>query len=311
MSIATRTKTTPTASPGSDATPPSDAPRASGSDRRPMPAALVRLGELARKPTLVLACLVVLMVALWALVPSLFSGYDPVVADTSEVLLPPSPAHLFGTDELGRDVFTRMVHGTGLTLVTSVVAVVIGFVCGSIIGLAAGYFGRIADGVLMRVVDILLAIPMLVLAMAIVTAIGFGSVQLAIGVGIGMIGSVARVMRSEVLRVRQSTYIDAERSMGARDGYIIARHVLPNSIGPVLVLAVLDFGAAILTIAALSFLGYGTPPPTPEWGSLVASGRAYLATAWWMSTLPGLTIAVFVVSINRIARELQAERTSR
>jgi peptide/nickel transport system permease protein len=254
---------------------------------------------------------VVLLVVLWALVPSLFSGYDPLKADTSLVLQPPSAAHIFGTDELGRDVFTRMVHGTALTFLTSVVAVVIGFVFGSVIGLSAGYFGKLADGVLMRVVDILLAIPMLVLAMAIVTAIGFGSVQLAIGVGIGMIGSVARVMRSEVLRVRQSTYIDAERSMGARDGYIITRHVLPNSIAPVLVLAVLDFGAAILTIAALSFLGYGTPPPTPEWGSLVAGGRAYLTTAWWMSTLPGLTIAVFVVCINRIARELQEERKSR
>jgi peptide/nickel transport system permease protein len=258
-----------------------------------------------------LSALVVVIVVLWAIVPGLFSGYDPLYADTAQVLLPPSFEHLFGTDELGRDVFTRMVHGTALTLVTTVVAVVIGFAFGSVIGLTAGYFGRIADGVLMRVVDILLAIPMLVLAMAIVTAIGFGSVQLAIGVGIGMIGSVARVMRSEVMRVRQSTFIDAERSMGARDGYIIARHVLPNAVGPVLVLAILDFGAAILTIAALSFLGYGTPPPTPEWGSLVASGRAYLTTAWWMSTLPGLTIAVFVVCINRIARELQSERSSR
>ena len=270
-----------------------------------------RIRGLVAKPTLVLSCLVVLMVLLWALAPSIFSGYDPLKADTSVALQPPSLAHLFGTDELGRDVFTRMVHGTALTLLTTVVAVVIGFVFGSVIGLAAGYFGRIADGVLMRIVDILLAIPMLVLAMAIVTAIGFGSVQLAIGVGIGMIGSVARVMRSEVLRVRQSTFIDAEKSMGARDGYIIVRHVLPNSIGPVLVLAILDFGAAILTIAALSFLGYGTPPPTPEWGSLVASGRAYLTTGWWMSTLPGLTIAVFVVCINRIARELQEERKSR
>ncbi|GAA2240782.1 ABC transporter permease [Herbiconiux moechotypicola] len=289
---------------------PTVAPAAPPGGRRRGSAAATLVGLL-RKPTLVLSALVVLVVVLWALVPGLFSGYDPLYADTSQVLLPPSFEHLFGTDELGRDVFTRMVHGTALTLLTTVVAVVIGFAFGSVIGLAAGYFGRIADGVLMRVVDILLAIPMLVLAMAIVTAIGFGSVQLAIGVGIGMIGSVARVMRSEVMRVRQSTFIDAERSMGARDGYIIARHVLPNAVGPVLVLAILDFGAAILTIAALSFLGYGTPPPTPEWGSLVASGRAYLTTAWWMSTLPGLTIAVFVVCINRIARELQNDRSSR
>jgi peptide/nickel transport system permease protein len=267
--------------------------------------------RLVRSPTLLLSVLVVIIVGGWAVAPGLFAWNDPLEADTGVALQPPSLAHPFGTDELGRDVFSRMVHGTALTLVTAVVAVLIGFVVGSTLGLVAGYFGRLTGGVIMRVVDVLLAIPMLVLAMAIVTAIGFGSVQLAIGVGIGMIGSVARVMRSEVLRVRQSTFIDAERSMGARNGYIIVRHVLPNSVGPVLVLAVLDFGAAILTIAALSFLGYGTPPPTPEWGSLVSAGRAYLTTAWWMSTLPGLTIAVFVVCINRIARELQNDRSLR
>ena len=160
----------------------------------------------------------------------------------------------------------------------------------------------------MRAVDVILAIPMLVLAMTIVTALGFGSGPLAIGVGIAMVGTVARVMRSEVMRVRHSVFVDAERSMGARTGYIIVRHVLPSAASPVLVLAVLDFVQAILAIAALSFLGFGAPPPAPEWGSIVAAGQPYLATAWWISTLPGLTIAVFAVSVNRIARELQDRR---
>jgi peptide/nickel transport system permease protein len=159
------------------------------------------------------------------------------------------------------------------------------------------------------VVDVILAIPMLVLAMTIVTALGFGSVQLAIGVGIGMIGSVARVMRSEVMRVRHSMFVDAERSMGAGTIYIVFRHVLPSAVGPVLVLAVLDFVQAILAIAALSFLGFGAPPPAPEWGAIVSAGQPYLSTAWWISTLPGLTIAVFAVCVNRIARELQERRT--
>lgn len=159
-----------------------------------------------------------------------------------------------------------MVHGAGRSLEAPVVAVAIGVAGGSVIGLLAGYLGRYADTILMRVVDVILAIPMLVLAMTVVTALGFGSVQLAIGVGVGMIGSVARVMRSQVVRVRQTTYVDAERSMGASTGYILFRHVLPNAAGPVLVLAVLDFVQAILAIAALSFLGFGAPPPSPEWG---------------------------------------------
>jgi peptide/nickel transport system permease protein len=176
--------------------------------------------------------------------------------------------------------------------------------------LLAGYLGRFADSVLMRLVDVILAIPMLALAMTIVTALGFGSVQLALGVGIGMIGSVARVMRSEVMRVRHSTFVDAERSMGASTWYIIVRHVFPSAAGPVLVLAVLDFVQAILAIAALSFLGFGAPPPTPEWGAIVAAGQPYLSTAWWICSLPGLTIAVIAVSVNRVARALQ-ERGAR
>ncbi len=261
------------------------------------------------RPGLVLSVLLVLLVVLWAIMPGLFAPYDPLKTDTSALLKAPSLAHLFGTDELGRDVFSRMVHGTTLSLQTTVVAVAIGLVFGSIIGLFAGYLGRLVDGVLMRVVDVILSIPMLLLAMAIVTAIGFGSVQLAIGVGIGMIGSVARVMRSEVLRVRESMFVDAERSMGAGTLYIVFRHILPSAVGPVLVLAILDFSQAILAIAALSFLGFGAPPPAPEWGSLVAAGQPYLATAWWMCCLPGLLIALFAVCVNRIARELQERRS--
>jgi peptide/nickel transport system permease protein len=264
--------------------------------------------SLLRKPTLVVSVVVLIVVLLWAFVPAVFAPYDPIRADISQILLPPSAQHFFGTDELGRDVFSRMVHGTSLSLIAPLIAVAIGLFFGSAIGLLAGYLGRTADASLMRLVDVILAIPMLVLAMTIVTALGFGSVQLAIGVGIAMIGSVARVMRAEVMRVRHSMFVDAERSMGARTGYIIVRHVLPSAAGPVLVLAVLDFVQAILAIAALSFLGFGAPPPAPEWGSIVAAGQPYLSTAWWISSLPGLAIAIFAVCVNRIARELQEKR---
>jgi peptide/nickel transport system permease protein len=266
------------------------------------------VGYVARRPGLLLASLIVLVVLLWAIVPGVWTSYSPLATSISSTLKSPSGAHLFGTDQLGRDVFARTVYGTRLSLEAAFTAVLIGLVIGSVIGLFAGYNGGIVDTLLMRVIDVCLSVPTLLLAMAIVTAIGFGSVPLAIGVGIGMIGSVARVMRSEVLRVRESMFVDAERSMGAKTTYILFRHILPSAAGPVLVLAILDLSTAILALAALSFLGFGAPPPAPEWGSLIASGQAYLSAAWWMSTLPGLTIAIFAISINRIARELQEKR---
>jgi peptide/nickel transport system permease protein len=266
------------------------------------------LFSLLTKPTLIIAAIIIVVILLWAFLPDIFAPYDPLRADVQSVLLPPGAAHLFGTDDLGRDVFSRMVFGTAVSLTAPLIAVAISLIIGSILGLLAGYLGPIVDGVLMRFVDVVLAIPMLVLAMTIVTALGFGSVPLAIGVGVAMTGTVARVMRAEVLRVRQSMFIDAERSMGARTGYIITRHVLPSAAGPVLVLAVLDFVQAILAISALSFLGFGAPPPSPEWGSIVAAGQPFLSTGWWICTLPGLTIAIFAVSVNRIARGLQDRR---
>jgi peptide/nickel transport system permease protein len=266
------------------------------------------VGYVARRPGLLLASLIVLVVLLWAIAPGVWTSYSPLATSISSTLKSPSGAHLFGTDQLGRDVFARTVYGTRLSLEAAFTAVLIGLVIGSVIGLFAGYNGGIVDTLLMRVIDVCLSVPTLLLAMAIVTAIGFGSVPLAIGVGIGMIGSVARVMRSEVLRVRESMFVDAERSMGAKTTYILFRHILPSAAGPVLVLAILDLSTAILALAALSFLGFGAPPPAPEWGSLIASGQAYLSAAWWMSTLPGLTIAIFAISINRIARELQEKR---
>lgn len=261
-----------------------------------------------RRPALILSLIIIAVILLWGIAPDAFSPYDPIRSDLTQILLPPSSTHLFGTDELGRDVFSRVVEATRISLLAPLVAVGIAVVVGSLIGSLAGFLGRFVDGILMRLIDVILAIPMLVLAMTIVTTVGFGSLPLAIGVGIAMVGSVARVMRSEVMRIRQLTFVDAERSMGAPSSYIVIRHVFPIAISPVLVLAVLEFVQAILVIAALSFLGFGAPPPAPEWGSIVSAGQPYLATAWWISTLPGLTIALFAVSVNRVARELQNHR---
>ncbi len=257
------------------------------------------------RPGLVLAILVIALVILWAFLPHLFTGQDPLQGVPSERLSPPSGAHLFGTDHLGRDIFSRMVYGASLTLRATLIAVLVGLVIGALTGLVAGFVGRWVDDVLMRVVDVMLAIPGLLLSLAVVTALGFGTLNVAIAVGVSNIAGFARVMRSETLKVRSLTYVEASRALGSRSSYTLRTHVLPNAIGPVVALSALEFGTAILSISSLSFLGFGAQPPTPEWGSLVSDGRDYLATAWWMTTFPGLTIAAVVLSANRIARHLE------
>jgi len=161
----------------------------------------------------------------------------------------------------------------------------------------------------MRVADVLLAIPGLLLSLAVVTALGFGTVNVAIAVGTTSVASVSRILRSEVLRVRTSAYVEAARAGGSRWWRVLLVHVLPNSVGPVLVLAALELGTAILAVSSLSFLGYGAQPPQPEWGSLVAGGRDYLGGQWWLTTLPGIVIALTVLAGNRLARALDTEGT--
>jgi peptide/nickel transport system permease protein len=262
---------------------------------------------LVRRPGLLLSVLIVVLVVLASFWPELFTSKDPLKGVPSENFHGPTGAHWFGTDELGRDVFSRVVHGAQLSLKATLIAVAVAFVVGSLIGLVAGFVGRWVDDVLMRFVDVLLSIPALFLSLALVTALGYGTVKVAVAVGIASVASFARVARSEVLRVRQAVFVEASRSCGARWYSVLGRHVLPNAAGPVIVLATLDFGASILAVSALSFLGYGAPPPAPEWGTLISDGRNYLANAWWLTALPGLAIAATVLATNRIARALDGE----
>ncbi|WP_040801977.1 ABC transporter permease [Nocardia higoensis] len=258
----------------------------------------------AAAPSLAAAWLIVALVLAWAVVPSWFTSYDPLEGDTDQSFLGPSLAHPFGTDRLGRDLLARAIHGTATTVSATLVAVAVGFVIGALIGLLSGFAGGRIDSVVMRFVDILLAIPGLLLAMTVVTALGYGTMNIALAVGISAVAAFARVMRSAVLKVTEADYVEAAYGSGAGFGRVVFRHVLPNSLSSVLSLAALECGSAVLSVAALGFLGYGAPPPAPEWGLAVAEGRDYLATYPWISIMPGLLIAVVVLSTNRIGRSL-------
>jgi len=263
---------------------------------------------LLRRPALVLAAIWILAVTVAALAPSLLTSYGPLEVAPADRLQPPSWTHLFGTDQLGRDLFARTVYGSRLSVLSAIIAVAVGLVVGGALGLVAGFARGWLDDAVMRVVDVVLAIPALLLSLALITVLGFGTTNVAIAVGIASVAACARIMRSEVLRVRQSTFVEAAHANGVRWSGVLVRHVLPNSVGPLLVLVALEFGTAILAISSLSFLGYGTKPPTPEWGSLVASGRDFLREAWWLTIMPGLVVAATVLAANRISRAVDQIR---
>ncbi|WP_238654313.1 ABC transporter permease [Rothia uropygialis] len=273
--------------------------------RRPPAATMIRVPY-----GLIISGLVVLIALAWAVLPSVFVTENPLLGDPDIRLSPPGTQHWFGTDHLGRDVFSRVVQGAGASLGTTAIAVLIAFFVGTLLGLLAGTAGSIVDTVLMRVVDVLQSVPSLLLSLAVVAALGAGTVNIAVAVALASIPSFARLMRGEVLRWRNSLFIEAASMSGIRTPEILARHILPHAIGPVFALAAIEFGAAILAISALSFLGFGTQPPNPEWGLLISEGRDYLASAWWLTVIPGLVIAAVVVSVNRISHALQTRRPS-
>jgi peptide/nickel transport system permease protein len=266
---------------------------------------IASMRQLARKPFFLVAVLYVLFVVVSAFFPKLFTSAGPYDTHPEAAVQGPSAHHLFGTDTYGRDLWTRVLYGSPLTIKATLVALAIALVAGLSLGVLSGFFGGVIDAVLMRVIDVLLAIPGLLLALSIVTALGYGTVPVAVAVGVGIIPGFARTTRAEVLRVKTLPYVEAARAGGASWGRVLLRHILPNSWGPVAVLAVLDGGVAIIAIASLSFLGFGAAPPAAEWGTLIADGRNYLITSWWLSLLPGLFVALLVLSLNHISKTFQ------
>ncbi|MEV0970093.1 ABC transporter permease [Microtetraspora glauca] len=248
---------------------------------------------------------VIALVVLWAAVPSLFTGYDPLAGVPAEKLQEPSAAHLFGTDAVGRDLFARVVHGSVQSLSGALVAVAVGLLLGTLLGLIAGSVRGVVDETVMRIMDVLLSVPGLLLALTMIILLGPGTVNVAIAVGVGSVASFARLARAEVVRVRRTDYVEAAFGSGGTFAGVLVRHVLPNSLGPVIALSALQFGVAILAISTLGFLGYGAEPPTPEWGLLIAEGRNYLATSWWLTTLPGAVVVAVVLAAGRISKEIR------
>jgi len=255
-------------------------------------------------PGLLLAWLVILLAALLAVAPGLFTHYSPTAGIAGHQLRPPDLTHLLGTDELGRDLLSRVVHGAIYTLTGAFVAVAVGLLAGTALGLVAGSVGGVVDDAIMRVVDVLLAIPALLLSLSIIVLLGFGTVDAAIAVGVTAVARFARVLRSEVVSVRRTEYVEAAFGSGGTFVRVLWRHVLPNSVTAAVAMAAVEFGRAILLISTLGFLGYGAPPPTPEWGLLIAEGRNYIATAWWLTTFPGIAVVVLVLAANRISQSV-------
>lgn len=252
----------------------------------------------AKRKTAVVGGAVILIYLLVALLAPVLAPYDPLQIDLVHKLQLPSWSHWLGTDDKGRDILSRLIYGTQLSLLVGFVAVSIGAIIGVPLGLVSGYYGRWVDAVIMRIVDVLLAFPGILLALAIVSALGPSLANVIIAVGIFSIPTFARIVRGSTLAVKKLEFVDAIRALGASDLKIIFWHILPNVLSPIIVQATLRLATAILTAAGLSFLGMGAQPPSPEWGAMLSNGRDYLWSAPHLAAFPGAAIATLVLGFN-------------
>ncbi len=243
-----------------------------------------------------------LIIAIFA---PLIAPYDPLEQNMQIKLESPILAHPFGTDEFGRDILSRIIYGAQISLMIGVISVLFAVIFGVALGTVAGYFGGLLDSIIMRIMDVLLAFPSFLLAMAIVSVLGPGMINVMIAIGVFSIPTFSRIARSEVLSIKNKEYIEAAQAIGANDRLIIFKHLIPNSISPIIVLSTLRIATSIITAAGLSFLGMGAQPPTPEWGAMLSEGREYLRAAPHVSTIPGLAIMFMVLGFNMLGDGLR------
>jgi peptide/nickel transport system permease protein len=255
----------------------------------------------------IVGLIIILSLTILAISADFIADYETVVIkqDIKNRLKPPSAEHIFGTDEFGRDIFARLVHGTRVSLTVGLISVSIALVVGGFLGAIAGYYGNRIDNIIMRTMDIFLAVPNILLAIAIVAALGTSIVNLMIAVGISSIPSYARIVRASVLSIKDQEFVEAARAIGAKDLTIILTHIIPNSLAPVIVQATLGVANAILSTAALSFIGLGIQPPAPEWGAMLSGGRTFLRDASHITVFPGIAIMITILALNMLGDGLR------
>jgi peptide/nickel transport system permease protein len=257
-----------------------------------------------RNPLMVFGIAVVLVWIAISVLASLIAPYAPLAQDVNRRLQPPSAEHLFGTDELGRDIFTRVLYGGRITMPAGAAVIVVGALIGTLVGAVAGYLGGLADEALMRITELFMSFPTIILAMAVTAALGPDIRNAIIALVVVWWPGYARLVRGLVLRIKNNEYVEAARAVGAPGPYVLGRTILPNAIAPGLVMMTLDIGTAILTFAGLSFLGLGPEPTSPEWGRMVSVGIDYF-DQWWMWLFPGVAIALLVLACNFIGDGLR------
>lgn len=242
--------------------------------------------------------ILIIVLVLIAIFAEQIAPYSVDAQDLTGKFQKPGAGHIFGTDEFGRDIFSRIVFGSRYSLMIGAVAATLSAVAGMLVGSLAGFYGGKADNILMRFIDIMLAIPSTLLGISIVAALGNGIRNVIIAVAIGAVPAYARIVRASILSVKEQEYIEAARSIGASDSRIIMKHILPNCLAPIIVQITMSVAKAILEASALSFIGLGVQPPSAEWGAMLSAGRAYIRKAWWIVTFPGLAIAMIIFGLN-------------
>ena len=247
----------------------------------------------------------ILLIFIVAIIAPIIAPYDPYKIDVYHVLEPPSKEHIFGTDELGRDVFSRIIYGARVSLKVGFIAMGIAILTGTVLGAIAGYYAGFIDTLIMRIVDVMLAFPTLFLILAVVAVLEPSIYIIMVVIGLTGWMDVARLVRAEVLSIKEREFVLAARAMGASSVRIIFRHILPNAIYPVIVAATFSVGGAILIESGLSFLGLGVQPPEPSWGGILSVGKDYITVAWWMSFFPGIAIFITVLSFNLLGEALR------
>jgi len=268
----------------------------------PVAAPSLRAAFARLRPAGVVALVVVLAILVAAVWPGLIAPGDPLAIAPTDALAPPSLAHLFGTDESGRDIFTRVVHGTAPSVGIGLAATGIGIGAGLVLGFASGLGPKALDAALGRVIEVLFALPTLVMALLLVAVMGPGTGAAVLAIGAATAPGYARILRARVRAVAGSGYVEYARLEGTRRTRVFLRHIAPNTLWPLVGVATLGIGQAIVWVSALSFLGFGTLPPSPEWGAMLNAGRVYISTAWWMTIFPGLAIVVTATALTVLGR---------